>query len=120
MTERAPAAAARREARLRERIRALIGEVHVDEARILTEAATWAEKTDVAEELARLRSHVDQFRSALDKGGPLGRQLDFLIQELHREVNTIGSKADDLEVSHAVVAAKGVIEKMREQTQNLE
>ena len=120
VAERAPAAAARRESRLRDRIRALVGDVHIDETRILTEAATWAEKTDVAEELARLRSHVDQLRSMLDKGGPLGRQLDFLIQELHREVNTVGSKADDLEVSHAVVAAKGVIEKMREQTQNLE
>ena len=118
--ERAPASAARRETRLRDRIRALLGDASIDEARILTEAATWAEKTDVAEELTRLRSHVDQFRSILDKGGPLGRQLDFLIQEMHREVNTIGSKADDLEVSHAVVAAKGVIEKMREQAQNLE
>jgi uncharacterized protein (TIGR00255 family) len=119
VAERAPVAAARREGRLRDRIRALVGDA-LDETRILTEAAAWAEKTDVAEELARLRSHVDQFRSILDKGGPLGRRLDFLIQELHREVNTIGSKADDLEVSHAVVAAKGVIEKMREQTQNLE
>jgi uncharacterized protein (TIGR00255 family) len=74
----------------------------------------------VTEELARLRSHLDQLRGMLDKGGSVGRQVDFLIQELYREVNTVGSKADDLEVSQAVVAAKGVIEKMREQTQNLE
>ena len=117
---RAPAAGARREHRLRERLRALVGEVGTDESRILIEAATWAEKTDVAEELARLRAHLDQCRAMLDKGGPLGRPLDFLIQELNREVNTVGSKADDLEVSQAVFAAKGIIEKMREQTQNLE
>jgi uncharacterized protein (TIGR00255 family) len=117
---RAPAAATRRESRLRDRLRALVGDLKVDETRILTEAAAWAEKTDVAEELARLRSHLDQFRSMLDKGGPVGRPLDFLIQELLREVNTVGSKADDLDVSQAVLAAKGVIEKMREQVQNLE
>lgn len=117
---RAPAATRRREERLRDRLRALVGELGIDESRILIEAATWAEKTDVTEEITRLGAHLDQLRSMLDKGGPLGRQLDFLIQELHREVNTIGAKADDLEVSQAVVAAKGVIEKMREQTQNLE
>jgi uncharacterized protein (TIGR00255 family) len=117
---RAPAATKRREERLRERLRSLVGDLGVDENRILIEAATWAEKTDVTEEITRLGAHLDQFRSMLDRGGPLGRQLDFLIQELHREVNTIGAKADDLEVSQAVVAAKGVIEKMREQTQNLE
>ncbi len=117
---RAPAAAARREARLRERLRGLVGDLAINESRILTEAAAWAERTDVTEELARLRSHLDQFRSMLDKGGPVGRQLDFLIQELLREINTTGSKGDDLDVSQAVLAAKGVIEKMREQVQNLE
>ena len=120
ITARAPAAALRREGRLRDRLKALVGDVTRDESRILIEAATWAEKTDVAEELARLRAHLAQCRAMLDKGGPLGRSLDFLIQELHREVNTIGSKADDLEVSQAVLTAKGIIEKMREQTQNLE
>jgi uncharacterized protein (TIGR00255 family) len=120
MEKRAPAAAARREAKLRERLASLVGELGIDENRILTEAAAWAERTDVTEELARLRSHLDQMRSMLDKGGPIGRQLDFLIQELHREVNTVGSKADDLEVSQAMLTAKGVIEKMREQIQNLE
>ena len=117
---RAPAAAARREERLRERLRALVGDPAVDESRLLTEAAAWAEKTDVTEELTRLRSHLDQLTTMLDKGGPLGRQLDFLIQELGREVNTVGAKSDDLEVSQAVLASKGIIEKMREQTQNLE
>jgi uncharacterized protein (TIGR00255 family) len=117
---RAPAAAERRKERLRERLRALVGSLAIDESRVLIEAAAWAEKTDVTEELARLRAHIAELRAMLDKGGPLGRPLDFLIQELHREVNTVGSKADDLAVSQAVLAAKGLIEKMREQSQNLE
>jgi len=82
--------------------------------------AIWADKTDVREELTRLRAHLEQFALVLDKGGAVGRPLDFLIQELNREVNTIASKADDLEVSQAALAAKGLIEKMREQVQNLE
>jgi uncharacterized protein (TIGR00255 family) len=120
MVARAPAGAARREARLRERIKALVEGAGVDEARILTEVAVWAEKSDVAEELARLRSHLEQLGMTLDKGGPLGRALDFLLQELNREVNTVASKADDLELSQTALAAKGVLEKMREQVQNLE
>jgi uncharacterized protein (TIGR00255 family) len=120
LTLRAPAGAARREERLRERIKALVEGVGVDEARILTEAAMWAEKSDVAEELARLRAHLDQLGLTLDKGGPVGRPLDFLLQELNREVNTVASKADDLELSQIAIAAKGVLEKMREQVQNLE
>jgi uncharacterized protein (TIGR00255 family) len=119
MAVRAPAGAARREERLRERIKALL-ESAVDEGRILTEVAVWAEKSDVTEELARLRSHLDQLSLALDKGGPMGRALDFLLQELNREVNTVASKADDLELSQTALAAKGVLEKMREQVQNLE
>jgi uncharacterized protein (TIGR00255 family) len=117
---RVPAAAARRAERLRERIRALLGDATIDEGRILSEVAIWAEKTDVREELTRLRAHLAEFAHVLDKGGAVGRPLDFLIQELGREVNTIASKADDLEVSQAAVAAKGLIEKMREQVQNLE
>ena len=117
---RAPAGAARREGRLRERIKGLIEGADIDEGRILTEAAAWAERSDVTEELARLRSHVDQLAGILDKGGPVGRPLDFLLQELNREVNTVASKADDLELSQTAIAAKGVLEKMREQVQNLE
>jgi uncharacterized protein (TIGR00255 family) len=120
MTGRAPAGAARREERLRERIRALVESAGADEGRVLTEVAMWAEKSDVAEELARLRSHLEQLGMILDKGGPLGRPLDFLLQELNREVNTVASKADDLELSQTALAAKGVLEKMREQVQNLE
>jgi uncharacterized protein (TIGR00255 family) len=120
MAARAPAAVARREERLRERLRALLGAPGVDEARILTEAAVWADKTDITEELARLRAHLAELALVLDKGGPVGRALDFLLQELGREVNTVGSKSDDLELSQAALAGKGVLEKMREQVQNLE
>ena len=117
---RAPAATARREERLRERLRALLGAVPIDEGRIAAETAIWADKTDVTEELARLRAHLAQLASTLDKGGAVGRPLDFLLQELFREVNTIAAKADDLEVSQSAIAAKGILEKMREQVQNLE
>jgi uncharacterized protein (TIGR00255 family) len=117
---RVPAAVARREERLRERIRTLLGETAIGEARILGEVAIWAEKSDVREELTRLRAHLAELARVLDGGGAVGRPLDFLIQELGREVNTIASKADDLEVSQAALAAKGLIEKMREQVQNLE
>jgi uncharacterized protein (TIGR00255 family) len=120
MAARAPAAVARREQRLRERLQALLGSAGVDEARIVTEAAIWADKADIAEELARLRAHLAELVLVLDKGGPVGRALDFLLQELGREVNTVASKADDLELSQAALAGKGVLEKMREQVQNLE
>ena len=86
----------------------------------MTEAAIWADKSDVTEELARLRAHLAELTLLLDKGGPVGRPLDFLIQELNREVNTVASKADDLEMSQAALTAKGVLEKIREQVQNLE
>jgi uncharacterized protein (TIGR00255 family) len=120
MAARAPAGVARREERLRERLRGLLGAAGLDESRILTEAAVWADKADIAEELTRLRAHLAELALILDKGGPVGRTLDFLLQELGREVNTVASKADDLELSQAALAGKGVLEKMREQVQNLE
>ncbi len=120
MAERAPAAVERRAARLRERIRSLLGDATLDEGRIATEVAVWAEKTDITEELARLRAHLGEFARLVRDGGTVGRTLDFLIQEINREVNTVGSKADDLEISQAVIAAKGVLEKLREQVQNIE
>jgi uncharacterized protein (TIGR00255 family) len=120
MERRAPAAVQRREERLRERLRSLLGSAALDEARILTEAAVWADKGDITEELARLRAHLAELALVLDKGGPVGRPLDFLLQELGREVNTVASKSDDLELSQAALAGKGVLEKMREQVQNLE
>ena len=110
----------RRAARLRERIQLLLGEASVDETRIATEVAVWADKTDVSEELARLRAHLDQFANLTRDGGTIGRTLDFLMQEMNREVNTLGAKADDLEIAQAVIAAKGTLEKMREQAQNIE
>ncbi len=120
MAKLAPAAVERRSARLRARIQSLVGEARLDEGRIATEVAVWAEKTDISEELARLRSHLDQLALLLRTGGAIGRTLDFLLQELHREVNTVGSKADDLEISQTVIAAKGSLEKLREQAQNIE
>ena len=119
VAQRAPAAVERRAARLRERMQALAG-AELDHARLATEVAVWADKTDVSEELARLRAHLTQLTALLAGDGPVGRTLDFLIQEIHREVNTIGSKADDLEISQAVIAAKSALEKMREQVQNIE
>lgn len=120
VVERAPLAVDRRALRLRERMTTLLAETPVDEARIATEVAVWAEKIDITEELARLRAHLDQLARHLAEDGPVGRPLDFLIQEINREVNTVGSKADDLEISQTVIAAKSTLEKLREQTQNLE
>ena len=120
ISARAPAAVERRAKRLSERIQVLLGEAPVDETRIATEIAVWAEKTDISEELARLRAHLDQLSRLLTEGGTVGRTVDFLIQEINREVNTVGSKADDLEISQAVIAAKTTLEKLREQVQNIE
>ena len=120
ITARVPVATARRQERFRERFTALLGTHAFDESRVLTEVAIWAEKTDIAEELTRLRAHLEQFALMLKDGGPVGRPLDFLIQEMNRELNTIASKADDLELSQSAIAAKGLLEKVREQVQNLE
>jgi uncharacterized protein (TIGR00255 family) len=117
---RVPKAQARRAARLRERVQALLGEIPVDQGRLATEVAALAERADITEELARLRAHLGELRARIDEGGTVGRPLDFLIQEINREVNTVGSKADDLEVSQAVIAAKATLEKVREQVQNIE
>jgi uncharacterized protein (TIGR00255 family) len=120
MVGRAPAALERKEQRLRERVQALLGAQPLDEGRLATEVAMWAEKSDITEELARLRAHAGEFSRLLDEGGPVGRPLDFLIQEMNREVNTVASKADDLELSQAAIAAKSTLEKLREQVQNIE
>lgn len=107
-------------ARLDGRIKRLLGD-RVDAGRLAQEAAVLADKADVSEEIARLRSHCDQFREALDGGEePVGRRLEFLLQELHREVNTIGSKAAEHPVSQRVVDMKSVLERMREQSANVE
>ena len=110
--------------RYQERLRAKLAEVladqDIDENRIVTEAAIFADRIATDEETVRLRSHITQFRSILKEEGPVGRKLDFLVQELNREVNTIGSKCSELTITNLVVSEKAEIEKIREQVQNLE
>lgn len=110
------------ETRLRERISKLLGDLHteIDEGRILQEVALYSEKTDYTEELVRFESHIGQFRDTLAAGGEVGRKLDFLLQELNREVNTLGSKAGETDVVNDVIVLKTELEKIREQVQNLE
>jgi len=105
--------------RVRERLEALIGQ-EVEPQRLAQEAGILADKLDVTEELVRLASHLSQFRGYLDQGGAVGRRLDFLCQEMFREINTIGSKANRAEASQLVVETKAELEKIREQVQNLE
>lgn len=102
------------------RLQALLADSAIDEARIVTEAAIFADKTAVDEETVRLRSHLRQYRDILESSEPVGRKLDFLTQEMNRETNTIGSKAQELEITRKVVDMKAEIEKIREQIQNLE
>lgn len=118
--QRAPVVQELYKARLEQKIRDVLEERDIDEARVLTEVAIFADKTAIDEELVRLESHFDQLRSMLKKGGAIGRKLDFLIQEFGREANTIGSKGNDVEMSRIVVDMKAEIEKIREQVQNLE
>ena len=107
-------------ARLRQRIKDLIGDAILDEQRILTEAAIFADKIAVAEETVRLHSHLQQLESMMISDDAVGRKLDFLVQEINRETNTIGSKAQDVEIAKAVVDIKAEVEKIREQIQNIE
>ena len=105
--------------KLSQRIAALT-DGELDEARLLTEVALFADRAAIDEELVRLKSHLDALRDTTQMAEPVGRKLDFLVQELNRETNTIGSKASDTAIAQAVVAAKGEIEKLREQVQNIE
>lgn len=105
---------------LEERMKEILEGGQYDEARILTEAAIFADKINVNEETVRLKSHVSQFREMLDSGEPVGRKIDFLIQEMNREINTIGSKSNNLEIARIVIDVKAEIEKLREQIQNVE
>lgn len=102
------------------RIKELLGQVPLDENRLLMEAAVFADRSSIAEELTRLESHFSQFAKLLQSEEPAGRKLDFLIQEMNREVNTIGSKANQAELSAIVVEMKAELEKIREQVQNIE
>jgi len=109
------------QSRIRDRIKELLGETEVDENRLLQEVAYFAERSDINEEIVRLQSHLNQFDELLRSSEPAdGRRLDFLTQELHREVNTIGSKTGDLETIQSIVRMKGEIGKLREQVQNIE
>lgn len=106
--------------RLKERINEMLDSVTVDEARLLTEVAIYADRISVTEEIVRLKSHIAQFDSMINEEKPTGRKLDFLLQEMNREINTIGSKANDLEIAKDVVDTKAELEKIREQIQNIE
>lgn len=118
--ELSPRTVADYRARLEGKMREVLQNVQLDESRLLTEAAIFADKVAVDEETVRLRSHLGQLRELLAAGGAVGRKLDFLIQEFNRETNTIGSKCSDLEITRRVVDMKAEIEKIREQIQNLE
>ena len=106
--------------RMRERITEMLGDVAFDEARLMNEAAFFADKVAVDEEIARLRSHIAHFRDICAAGGALGKKLDFIVQEMNRETNTIGSKCSDSKIAQCVISAKCEIEKVREQVQNVE
>ena len=106
--------------RLENKLREVLSSTNIDESRILTEAAIFADKVAVDEETVRLRSHLQQMYGMLSSGGAVGRKLDFLLQEMNREANTIGSKCTDVRLARIVVEIKAELEKIREQTQNIE
>ena len=106
--------------RLENKLREVLQNTSIDESRILTEAAIFADKVAVDEETVRLRSHLEQMNNMLTAGGAIGRKLDFLLQEMNRESNTIGSKCNDVAIAQVVVGLKAEVEKMREQVQNIE
>ena len=118
--ERSPETVKMYSEKLLERMKNVLGDTQIDETRILTEAAIYADKVAVAEETVRLRSHIDQLHSMLDSEEAVGRKLDFLVQEINREANTIGSKAQDVDIARRVIDIKAEVEKIREQIQNIE
>jgi len=120
IADRAPKCVQEYQRRLTERIRELTGGVDVDEIRLNQEVAIMADKSDVTEEIVRLASHISQFREMLKSGDAIGRKIDFLIQEMNREINTIGSKTGDLDISRNVIEIKSELGKLREQVQNIE
>lgn len=106
--------------KLKQRMKELLGDASVDEQRLLNEAAIYADKIAVDEETVRLRSHISQLREFMNSSEAIGRKLDFLVQEINREANTIGSKAQDVDIAKKVIAIKAEVEKIREQVQNIE
>lgn len=120
IAQRAPSVVEAYRNRLTERLQEWHETVTLNEERLHTEVALMAERSDITEELVRARSHVEAFRTTCNEGGAVGRKLDFLLQEMHREVTTIGSKASDVQISRHVVDIKAELEKIREQVQNIE
>lgn len=118
--ERSPQTVKEYNDKLIERVHELIGDVTLDEARVIQEVAIYADKVAVAEETVRLRSHIDQLNAFIHSDEPVGRKMDFLVQEINRETNTIGSKANDVSIARKVVDIKAEVEKIREQIQNIE
>lgn len=118
--ERAPRIVENYRVKLEARLKELLDDTTIDESRIVIEAAVYADRSDITEELIRLGSHSAQVYEAIKRDEPIGRRLEFLVQEMQREVNTIGSKAQDSEISHRVVDIKSELEKIREQIQNIE
>lgn len=118
--ERSPQTVKEYRERLEARLRDILADRSLDEQRVITEAAIFADRTAVDEETVRLRSHIVQFRTMLEEGSPIGRKMDFLVQEFNRESNTIGSKCSDASLAKVVVDLKSEIEKIREQLQNVE
>lgn len=118
--ERSPQTVKEYNDKLRERMKELLGDASVEEQRLLNEAAIYADKIAVAEETVRLRSHIDQLLTFLESDEAIGRKIDFLVQEINREANTIGSKAQDVEIAGRVLDIKSEVEKIREQVQNIE
>ncbi|MDQ7094779.1 YicC/YloC family endoribonuclease [Desulfosporosinus sp. PR] len=120
ISERAPQVVTDYQERLKERIQTLLGGVELDPVRLANEVAYFADRASITEELVRFDSHLAQSREGLRSIGSVGRKLDFLVQEMNREINTIGSKANDLNIGKQVVTVKSELEKVREQIQNLE
>jgi len=120
IAERAPNVVTDYQERLQERLQTLLGEVEVDATRLANEVVYFADRASITEELVRFDSHLTQSREALRSSEPVGRKLDFLVQEMNREINTIGSKANDIRIGQQVVSVKSELEKVREQIQNLE
>lgn len=120
ITQRAPLIVQEYRDKLHERVAQLLNEAEIDRARLSTEIALFADRACIDEEIIRLNSHIGQFLQTLEAGEPAGRKLDFIVQEINRELNTIGSKANDAMLTGAVLAGKGEVEKLREQVQNIE
>lgn len=118
--ERSPKTVQEYRERIEKKMKELLGDTTVDEQRLITETAIFADRVAVNEETVRLRSHIAHFSEMCESGGVIGKKLDFTVQEMNRETNTIGSKCQDIEISHIVVEIKSEIEKIREQIQNIE